>query len=255
MYVVYAILASALVSLVSILVAIPFLFRKEIPQKTLLVLLAVSVGTLLGVVFLDFLPEATSHGYTLGMVFTLLFGFLFMLLVEKLVHFEHEEHHSKHQGHRHAYALAPVNLIGEAVHNFVDGLVIAGSFAVDIGLGIAATVSIALHEIPQEIADLGVLLYAGLSRKRALLFNFISALTAMLGTVVGLVLVGKLSGFTTFILPFAAGNFLYIAASNLTPQLHKECDLKQTFLHLFAICVGVGIIVLIVLYGPGHVHG
>lgn len=254
----YAILASLIVTSISILAIIPLMLKKKISDRLLLFLLSVSVGALLSVVFMDFLPEASSHGYTLGLALSIIGGFVFMLVVEKFIHHEHDTHNhskkTKHGVHSHAYALAPINLVGEAIHNFIDGLVIAGAFAINISLGITATISIMLHEIPQEIADFGILLYSGLSRKKAVIFNLLSGASALIGTIVGILLAGKLSWFTSFIIPFAAGNFLYIAASNLVPQLHRNCDPMDSLMHITAIGLGVGIIVLLVLYGPAHVH-
>jgi zinc and cadmium transporter len=145
-------------------------------------------------------------------------------------------------------------LIGDAIHNLVDGMVIAGSYIVSIPLGIAATISVIFHEVPQEIADFGILLYSGMSRLKALFYNFLSAATAILGAVIGLILAGKTAGFTHFIIPFAAGNFIYIAGSNLVPELHKHCKLKDTILHIIAIICGIAVMVAVTLFGPGHTH-
>jgi zinc and cadmium transporter len=233
--------------------------KKKINDNLLLLLLSVSIGTLLSVVFVDFLPEAieaASGVLTLKLAMFILLGFMFMLIIEKFIHHEHGHacDTKHHKAHGHAYALAPINLIGEAIHNFIDGLVIAGAYAVNISLGIAATISIIFHELPQEMADIGVLLYSGMSRKKALWYNFLSGLAAVLGAVVGVLFLTKINGFERFIIPFAAGNFLYIAASNLVPQLHRKCGIKDTLLHLFGISLGIGIIVLVTLYGPIHVH-
>jgi zinc and cadmium transporter len=256
MNIIYPIISVIIVSLVSVIFAIPFLLKKKISNKVLLFLLSMSVGVLLATVFMDFLPEAVSHKYTLGLAINILLGFLVMFVLEKFVHYHHNKKCEKENtGHGHAYHLASINLVGDGIHNFIDGLVIAGSYAVNISLGITATISIIFHEIPQEIADFGVLLYSGMSKKKALLFNFLSAATAMLGTVIGLILVNKLHGFNEFIIPFAAGNFIYIAASNLVPQLHRHCKLKDTLYHILAIIIGIGIIVLVVIYGPAHGHG
>jgi len=256
MNILYPIISVIIVSLVSVIFAIPFLLKKKISNKILLFLLSVSVGVLLATVFMDFLPEAVSHKYTLGLALNLLFGFLVMFILEKFVHFHHKKKCEKEDyGPGHAYNLAPINLIGDGIHNIIDGLVIAGSYAVNVTLGITATISIIFHEIPQEIADFGVLLYSGMSKRKALLFNFLSATTAIIGTVVGLILVNRLHGFNEFIIPFAAGNFIYIAASNLVPQLHRQCKLSDTLIHIFAIILGIGIITLVTIYGPAHGHG
>ena len=250
---IYAVLSVIFVSLLSIIVVLPLFKKKEVSKGLLMFLLSMSVGVLLATVFIDFLPEIMDSGYSMTIALYILLGFLVMFILEKFIHWHHSKKCAHGDcGHSHAYNLAPVNLIGDGIHNFIDGLVIAGSYMVSITLGIAATVSIIFHELPQEIADFGVLLYSGLSKKKALWFNFLSAISALFGVLIGLFLASKLGWFNGFIIPFAAGNFLYIAASNLLPQLHRQCKLKETFVHIFAIVLGVGIIVLITLYGPGH---
>ena len=249
----YVLISVVIVSLISLLMALPLLIKKKVSKKTLLFLLSVSVGVLLSTVFMDLLPEVMSYNQSVKLSFYILFGFLLMFILENLVHSHHKKKvEEKAYGHGHTYHLAPINLIGDGIHNFIDGLLIAGSYAVDLTLGITTTIAVIFHEIPQEIADFGVLLYTGMSKKKALIFNFFSALTAIIGALTGLILVGKLQGFTEFIIPFAAGNFIYIAASNLVPQLHRQCELKDTLMHLLAIILGIVIITLITLYGPGH---
>jgi len=255
MNIIYPIISVIIISLLSIIVAIPLLYKKKISQKTLLFLLSMSVGVLLTTVFMGFLPEAFEEHHSINVSMFILLGFLVMFILEKLIHWHHNKKcEDGHCGHAHAYNLAPINLIGDGVHNFIDGLVIAGSYAVSIPVGFAATISIIFHEIPQEIADFGVLLYSGYSKKKALVFNFLSAVTAIIGTILGILLIGRLHGFTEFIIPFAAGNFIYIAASNLLPQLHRHCKMKETFVHIFAILLGVAIITLVTVYSPGHGH-
>ncbi|MBT7902622.1 ZIP family metal transporter [Candidatus Woesearchaeota archaeon] len=254
---IYTIISVIIVSLISIIAAVPLLIKKKISNKTLLFLLSISVGVLLSTVFIEFLPEAMEHGHDLGLVvpLTILAGFLIMFILEKFIHWHHNKKcEDGHCGHGHAYNLSIINLIGDGVHNFIDGLVIAGAYAVNVTLGITATISIIFHEIPQELADIGVLLYSGLSKKKVIMFNFLSAITAIFGAVVGIIFVEKIPGFTQFIIPFAAGNFIYIAATNLLPQLHRHCCLKDTFLHILAILIGIGITVLISVLLPGHSH-
>jgi zinc and cadmium transporter len=243
----YPIISVIIISLISVIVAIPLMLKKKVSQGLLLFLLSASVGVLLSTVFMELLPEALHDGYSVVIALYIILGFLVMFVLEKFVHWHHSKK-CKDDCHGHAYNLAAVNLIGDGVHNFIDGLVIAGAYAVNIGVGIAATISIIFHEVPQEIADFGVLLYSGFSKKKALLFNLLSAGAAIVGTLVGLFLVPE--GFVKFIIPFAAGNFLYIAASNLLPKLHRHCGLKESLLHLFAIVLGVGIILLVTLFVP-----
>jgi zinc and cadmium transporter len=249
---IYALVSVIIVSLISVAVAIPFLLKKQIPKHALITLMSISVGTLLGAIFFHFLPETFSTTYTIKSALTIILGFLLMFIVEKFVH--HHHHHGKKsvQGHSHGYALAPINLIGDAVHNFIDGLVIIGSYIISVPLGIAATISILLHELPQELADFGVLIYAGFSKRKAILFNLFSALAAVAGVIVGFFI--DRSGFTAFIMPFAAGNLLYIAAANLTPELHQHCGVKESIIHTLAILFGVAIMLGLIFTGLGHAH-
>ncbi|MFP4523639.1 MAG: ZIP family metal transporter [Candidatus Woesearchaeota archaeon] len=258
MFVIATLVSVFIISILSILVALPFLLKKEVSQKTLLLLLSFSVGVLLSAVFFSLLPESFkhAHGNSLLVGLMAIAGFVVMFIVEKFVHYHHNSRKEKKAvGHSHAYHLAPMNIIGDGVHNFIDGLVIAASYAASLPVGIATTVSVLFHELPQELADMGVLLYAGLSKKRAILFNFISASTAIIGALLGILLAGKVQGFTTIMLPFAAGNFLYIAAVNLVPQLHRHCSLKEAFKHIFMMLLGVALLVVILQFAPMHVHG
>jgi len=253
----YAFLSVIIVSLISVLFATPLLLKKKVSNHTLLLLLSISVGVLLGAVFFDFLPEifSASEGNEIKIGVYILTGFILMFILEKFVHFHHHHGHSKEAkpvGHSHAYSLAPMNLIGDGLHNFIDGLVIGASYLIDINLGIVVTVSIIFHEVPQEIADFGVLLYSGMSKKKALFFNFISALFSLLGAGISIFFASNIPGFLSFILPFAAGNFLYIASSNLLPQLHRHCGLKESFIHILSLIGGVVLVLLLTVYGPGH---
>lgn len=250
----YVLASVLLVSLVAVMAALPLITRRHVPAEALVTLLSISVGTLLGAVFIHFLPEVVLHGYTPGVAFSIIAGFLTFFMIEKLIHYHHRKNCRNVQGHSHAYSLAPINLIGDAIHNFIDGLVIAGAYVASIPLGIAATVSVVFHEIPQEIADMGVLLYAGMEKKKALLLNFLSALTAVAGALLGFLLSGSVHGFSDAIIPFAMGNFLYIAAANLVPELHRHCRLKDACIHLLAILFGIGIMASLVLLGLGHAH-
>ena len=244
-----------IISLVSVLAVLPIYFKKKISDSLLLNLMSLSVGALLGGVFLHFLPEVAEDGFHLGLAVNLLIGFLIFFILEKMIHYHHHKKCIKNPdqtGHGHAYHLAPLNLIGDGVHNFLDGLVIAGSYLVSIPLGIAATLAVLFHEIPQEIADFGVLLYSGWSKMKALLFNLLSALMALLGAVLGIILVRGVENFELFIIPFAAGSFLYIAAANLVPELHRHCRIKDMFTHLLIIVLGIVLMYLVGNLFPVH---
>lgn len=240
---VLAFVSVIIVSVVAIIAIIPFLLKKKISNRFLIILLSLSVGTLLGTAFFHFLPEIIEDGYSFSSMIFVVLGFLVFFVIEGHLHGHTHNHGDKNH-------IAGINLIGDGIHNFLDGIVIAGSYLVSIPIGIAATISILFHEIPQEISDFGVLLYAGFSKTKAVLFNFLSAITAIIGTVLGLVLGGQIAGFNKFIIPFALGNFIYIAAANLVPELHKSCKMKDSLIHTLAIILGVLIMIVLVMLFP-----
>ena len=239
-----------LVSVISLLGLIPYLLKKSSSHNFLVTMLSFSVGTLLGTVFIHFLPEVFEHGWTMSTALIIILGFLVFFVLESFIHWHHD-HHNEIKGdrsHGHAYHLAPMNLIGDGLHNFMDGLVIAGSYMASPALGIASTISVIFHELPQEIADFGILLYSGWSKKKALLFNFLSAIASLIGA--GLAILLASTEFERFVIPFAAGTFIYIAASNLVPELHRHCKLKDAVLHLIAIIAGVAVMAWLTLLFP-----
>ena len=211
-------------------------------------LVSLSAGTLFGGAFLHLLPETVSElGFTLPVSLLVLGGIISFFILESMIH-QHKceiPHQHKyplvHEPHKHSIGI--MSLVGDGVHNFIDGLIIAVSYIISVPVGIATTIAVVLHEVPQELADFGVLLYAGYSKKRALLLNFFSATIAILGAVVGLILGSNGEKFALYILPFAAGSFLYIAAVNLIPELHKHCGFKDSLQHLIALLVGIGLMV------------
>src|SRR3989344_8510814 len=235
----YTLVSVVVVSLVSLIGILVLYFKKENLDKTLLLLVSLSVGTLLGGAFLHLLPEAAEYqGFTLQISFYVLAGILVFFIIEKFIHMHHS-HKLEAKRHHHAYHLGFMNLLGDGIHNIIDGMVIAGSYIVDTNLGIATTITVILHEVPQEIADFGILLYSGLSKMKALLLNFLSAVLAIVGAVIGILLNNASESFVRILLPFAAGGFIYIAGSNLIPELHRKCKLIDTVLHLSAIVLGI----------------
>ncbi len=251
----YTLISVLLVSLVSMAGIVTLFWKKKNQDEFLLLLVSLSAGTLFGGAFLHLLPEAVEKsGFTLQISILLLAGVLVFFLLEKFIHWHHchtpSEQVSKHLAH-HPTHLAPLNLLGDGLHNFIDGLVIAGSYFVSVPVGIATTIAVIVHEIPQEFADFGVLLYSGLSKSRALFYNFLSAAVAIIGAVVGLFIGVRSETFIHFILPFAAGGFVYIAGSNLIPELHKECGLKDSFWHFFVMVLGILIMLGLKVVGMG----
>jgi zinc and cadmium transporter len=175
-----------------------------------------------------------------------MFGIAFSFIVEKFIHWRHC-HIPTSKEHVHPFAM--INLFGDAVHNFIDGVIIGASYLVSIPVGIATTIAVILHELPQEIGDFGVLLYGGFSKWKALFFNFITALTAVFGAVVSLLISLYVENITTVLVPFAAGTFIYIAGSDLIPELHKEVEVKKSLLQFIAIVFGVLVMLALLVLG------
>ncbi|MDD4901743.1 MAG: ZIP family metal transporter [Patescibacteria group bacterium] len=222
-------------------VAVLFLFfKRETLSKITIFLVSLSAGALIGGAFLHLLPEAAEKMDSTMLYFIVLSAFIFFFFMEKLLFWRHchEENCSVH-------SFGYMNLVGDSVHNFIDGLVIASTFLIDIKLGIITTLVIALHEIPQEIGDFGVLIHAGFEKKKALIVNYIVALTVVLGGVVGYFISFALNNIIPFLLPFAAGGFIYIAASDLMPEIRKETNLKKA-VSSFVIFI-LGIVLMFVL--------
>lgn len=229
-----SIVCAFLVSLISFIGVFTLAMRKKKLQECLVILIGFSAGGLIGGAFFNLLPEALGK-LTIDMTFIFVItGFVAFFILEKVLHWRHC-HDQSCQIHPFVY----LNLIGEAVHNFIDGLVIISSFFIDPMVGFTTTIAIALHEIPQEIGDFGVLVYGGFSRKKALLFNFLSALTAIVGVIFGYFLFEYTNLAAIYLLPIAAGGFLYIAASDLMPEMHKENDVKKSFISFAFFMLGI----------------
>lgn len=232
-----------LVSLLS-LVGIFFLsLQTERLKKALPLLVSFSTGALIGNVFLHLLPEIirSSPDLSRGLLM-IVGGILLSFVVERFIHFRHC-HTLDCAGH--VEPVGPLMLIGDSVHNMLDGILIATSFLVSVPIGIATTTAVILHEIPQEFGDFAVLLHSGYSKNRALFLNFLSALTAFVGAALVLLLSEMSQGIELLILPLAAGNFLYIAGSDLIPELHKETRFRQSVEQF--LCMVAGISVMYVL--------
>jgi zinc and cadmium transporter len=215
-----------------------FSLKEENLKRLLLYLVSFSAGGLFGDAFIHLIPEAAEkNGFELQVSAYILIGIVTSFIVEKFLQWRHC-HIPTSEEHPHSFAY--MNLFGDAVHNFIDGLIIGGSYFVGIPLGLATTLAVVFHEIPQEIGDFGVLIYGGFNRSKALFFNFSTALTAIFGAIVSLGLGFYVQGFIPFLVPFAAGNFIYIAGSDLIPELRKEEPrLLKSALQLTAFVLGV----------------
>jgi zinc and cadmium transporter len=220
-------------------------FSGKTLKKSLLYLVSFSAGAFFGDVFFHLLPElAQETGFTVQISAWILAGIVFSFLVEKVIRWRHCHTPTSEQ---HPHPVALMNLIGDVVHNFIDGLIIGASYLVSIPVGIATTAAVIFHEVPQEIGDFGILLYGGFTKAKAILFNFLTALTALVGTVLALGLGSSIEGITMFILPFAAGNFIYIAGSDLIPELHDHVSVQVSVLQLLCFVLGIAVMALLLL--------
>ena len=232
------------ISLLSFIGVFSLLLNEKLLERIKFIFVAFAAGSLLGAAFFDLIPEAVSIIPENVFLYVLL-GIVAFYMLERVIFWRH-----CHEEKCDAHTFTHLNLIGDGVHNFIDGAIIAASFLVSIPLGVVTSIAVIFHEIPQEIGDFGVLLYGGFSKTKALFFNFIFSLTAFAGAIFAYFFASKITILIPFLLSFAAGGFIYIAASDLIPELHKERDFKRSFLQLIAFLVGI-----FMIYGVGLVFG
>jgi len=245
--VLFWILASTtLVSLISLVGIFTLSIKGNLLHKILFCLIGFSAGALIGGAFLHILPECLEKNNSNAVFSYLILGIITFFLMERYLHWRH----CHEEGDCKIHAFTYLNLVGDGFHNFIDGMVIATSFMVSLKLGMVTTLAIVLHEIPQELGDFAVLIYGGFTKKKALLFNFASALMAVLGAVAGYFVTDLVANFSNFILPFTAGGFVYIATSDLIPELHKENDLKRSTAAFLAFLMGIILMALVKNFLP-----
>lgn len=239
---IYAIVSVVAVSLVSLVGIATLRVSEKKLQRAVFFLVSLAVGAFLGDSFFHIIPESfeTSCPKENTSIYILLGIFIFFIL-EKVIHWHHR--HNVEQ-----MKIKPVgymNLVADGVHNLIDGVLIGTTYLVDLRIGIATTIAVILHEIPQEIGDFGVLLYSGFSRWKALGFNFLSSMLAIAGTLVALFVGGQIESLEDVMLPITAGGFIYIAMSDLVPELHKDSDWASSIIQLVGIAIGVGFMMIL----------
>jgi zinc and cadmium transporter len=237
------------ISLISLIGVVTLSLNKTKLRAMLLFMVSFAVGGLFGDAFIHLLPQSfEALGANLKTSLYVLAGFFIFFILEKFIRWRHCHIPTSKE---HIHPVATLNIIGDGVHNMLDGMIVAASFAVSVPIGIATTLAVILHEIPQEIGDFGILVYSGISVKKALFLNFLSALTAVVGAIIALLLESRIKGFSTYLLPITAGGFLYIGGSDLIPELHKEDHVKisTSLLQLVFIMLGIGIMALLVFVG------
>lgn len=222
----------SIVSLVSLCGVLAFSFSRASLRASMPILVGLAAGALLGDAFIHIIPESLEalSGLTFGL--SALSGVVILFLLEKYLRWHHAHHadEEEHMGHEHYETgthetrvhLAPLVIVADGLHNVVDGAVIAASYLVSPMLGVATTIAVFLHEIPQEIADYALLLHAGYSRLRALFWNFVSGLTALIGAGAVIVLGTQIEGVVAYLFAATAGAFIYLATTDLIPELHTN---------------------------------
>lgn len=233
----YALISVLIISLISFVGALVLVLKKDLLNKSVFILVSLAVGALLGDVFVHIIPETyeeMSDPTTIS--FLLIGGILIFFMLEKVLHWHH---HTLEHAEEHTHPIGKMVLLGDGVHNFIDGLMVATSYMISVEVGVATTIAVILHEIPQEIGNFGVLIHVGYKTGKALWYNFLSALTAIAGAVVALMFGSVTEEFALWLLPITAGGFIYIALSDLIPELHKDPRPDQGVIQVIAIVVGV----------------
>lgn len=245
----YAVLSVLFVSLASLIGVLVFWLNSEKLQKILIYLVSFSAGALLGDVFIHLLPELIEKvewisWHLIGVL--ILWGIVVGLAIEKLIHRNHC-HHVTDAEHPHPVAL--MNLIGDFIHNFIDGLIIGASFLISIPVGISTALAILFHEIPQEIWDFAILIYGGYKKRRALWLNFLTALSAFFWLFLVFILGDWIENLHFYLIPFAIGMFIYIAGSDLIPEMNKHNKkIRASLLQILMFLLGIGVMLILLIW-------
>ena len=257
------IIFSLLGGVLSVIAASVFLlFPEQWRNRLLPHLVSFAIGALLGAAFLALLPHAINYarGDVHDITFTVLIGLMAFFLLEKMVLWRHchsdtceahtpevalgEHNHQHDEGKGNPSSTGAMILIGDGLHNFVDGVLIAAAFLVDPHLGIVTALAVAAHEIPQEVGDFAILLHSGYSRTKALVFNILASLTTLIGALLAYYSLGEAQQLLPYVLAVAASSFIYIAVADLIPGLHKRSQLNATIQQVVLIALGIGVIYL-----------
>ncbi|MFA6356969.1 MAG: ZIP family metal transporter [Candidatus Omnitrophota bacterium] len=234
---VYILISVFIVSAISLIGVFTLLFKSKSLDKVFFVLVSFATGSMLGAAFLDLLPEAIEKASPEKVFGSVLAGLMIFFLMEKFLYWYH-----CHEGECDIHQFTYLNLFGDGLHNFLDGIIIAAAFLGSTSLGIITTLAIVLHEIPQELGDFGVLVYGGFSRMKALVCNFLTALTSVAGAVAAYFFLDKIEGLTPLIIGVAAGGFIYISCTDLIPELNKQRKVSSSIQQFILILLGIGVI-------------
>jgi zinc and cadmium transporter len=239
----YALVSVLIISSISLVGIVTLSLSDKVMRKLLQFLVSFAAGGLFGGAFFHLIPEAAEDGFGLHIPIAIMLGLLVFLMLESFIHWRHC-HVPTSKSHPHPLGI--MNIIGDGFHNLIDGLVIGGAYLASIPLGIATTIAVLFHEVPQEMGDFGILIHAGFSKAKALLFNFLSALAAFVGVVISIIIGTRIGGFVEFLIPFTAGGFIYIAGSDIIPEMRKECEPSKSLFQFIALVLGIVVMILLV---------
>lgn len=243
---IYALMAVIIVSSISLVGIFTISLKENFLNKITLIFVAFASGSLLGSAFFDILPEVANEGKESGF-FYVLSGIVIFFAMERYIHWHHC-HSGNCEGNHHP--MTYLNLIGDMFHNFIDGSLVAAAFLTSVPTGVITSFAIIAHEIPQEISDFAILVHGGMERKKALLFNFISSLTAILGVFATFLFAKNMAESTPIILAIAGGGFIYIATVDLMPEIHKETKESSIIIQSLALLAGIAMIGFLISFFP-----
>ncbi len=245
----YALISVGIVSLLSLFGAFFIIFQRKFLESITTYLLAFSSGILLGTTFYDLIPE--GYEGLQGNVYTwVIVGLVAFFILEKFIHWHEHVEEAGAQSHSKKH-IAYLDLIGDGIHNFLDGAIIGVTFLTSVPLGMVTTLAVIAHEIPHELGDFFLLIYSGFTNRKAIWYNFLSGLTAILGTVVVFIFSKNILVVSPYLVGFAAGNFLYIAASDLIPELHQKHNIKISIIQTVCLIAGIAVMQTISTYLKG----
>ena len=241
----YALGSAAAISLISLTGVVALMVGVRRLDRAVPLLISLAVGALFGDALIHLLPEAFEDSTSTTMTsFYAIAGVLLFFVMERFLHWHHQH---QELSVKPVHPVAYLNLVSDGTHNFLDGLLIGAAYLVSTPIGLATTIAVAFHEIPQEQGDFGILVHAGFTPRRALLMNFLTATLALLGVVISLLVGPSVTEYTVFMLPFAAGGFIYIAGSDLIPELHREREVPRSIMQLVMLSMGIGLMFFILV--------
>lgn len=236
MILLYILLAVISVSAISLIGLTLLGLNHKLLHKITHYIVSFAAGSMIGAAFLHILPEVSEKLNGLSPYLFVIAGILLFFIIEKVLHWRH-----CHDDNCKVHSVAYLNLFGDGIHNFMDGIAIASSFLINPELGLTTTIAILIHEIPQEIGDYGILIHSGISKGKALCYNFISAIFAIVGALLTYIFANQISGFTVYLMPLVAGGFIYMAGTDLIPEMHKQTKISISILQFIFMLLGIAL--------------